>query len=394
MKHTNNIEQTDNQHRCTRCVLPSNFRNINFSHNGECSFCKAHDHEIGAFQRFDLAKELFLKKIEQDKDKYTYDCAVGLSGGKDSTYVLYKMKELGLNVLAITIDNGFQDEKAKKNIDIIVKDAKVDHVTLGIEKDLLYKLYKGATKHFGWPCIACSFLGLGLAQRYCFDHKIPVLVHGRARNQMLRELGRYSQDSYLPYYGIEYREHNFNDNLWLIKNQRKALNKITRYLLPDKAEREHFKKKYLIDPADCKKQSFAPRFASLFLMEDYNEDKVRQFHEEKVGYKMHKVDHSDCLASDAFMYIYKKTYGWSLMELELSLDVREKRISREKAIDKINSELCAFELPDTSFKIIENKLGVSRDTIHNWIPKAQINIERYRRLNKLKRTINPRQVMK
>lgn len=387
---------SDNQKRCTRCVLPANFRNISFDVNGVCSFCHAHDAEILPFQRYDLAKRLFLEKVEQNKGQYTYDCAVGLSGGKDSTYVLYKMKEIGLKIIAITIDNGWLDKAAKDNIKRIIDDTKVDHVVLGIEKPLLYKLYAGATRSFGWPCIACSYLGLAVAQRYCFDHRIPVLVHGRARNQMLRELGRWSQDSYLPFYGVEYRPHNFSDNLWLVGEQRKALDRIAHILLPEKQMREDFQNKYFIDPKACKKAGFAPRFASLFLMEEYNENKVRSFHEEKVlnGNKMHKSDHSDCMASEAFMYIYKQAYGWSLQELELSLDIRENRINRDLALEKIISERCAFEIPSESFNLVEKHLGITRDEILSSLPEARRNIERFRRLNRIKNTFSPRHIMK
>jgi tRNA(Ile)-lysidine synthase TilS/MesJ len=45
-----------------------------------------------------------------------YDCLVPLSGGKDSTYVLYLCARVyGLKVLAMNFDNGFQSPLAREN---------------------------------------------------------------------------------------------------------------------------------------------------------------------------------------------------------------------------------------------------------------------------------------
>lgn len=55
-----------------------------------------------------------IKKAGKGKE---YDCIIGISGGVDSTYVAYKVKELGLRPLAIHFDNGWNSELAVKNIE-------------------------------------------------------------------------------------------------------------------------------------------------------------------------------------------------------------------------------------------------------------------------------------
>ena len=120
--------------RCFRCTLPYNFRNITFDENGVCNYCHNHDRYIEKFRRFSLAKKNFLDQVEANQGKYQYDCAAGLSGGFDSTYVLYKLvQDYNLKVLAITYDNSFQSEVAKDYIKTIVDDLKVDHVTIAYE---------------------------------------------------------------------------------------------------------------------------------------------------------------------------------------------------------------------------------------------------------------------
>ena len=43
------------------------------------------------------------------------------SGGKDSTFALYKLVEMGMHPLVFSFDNGFIPESAKDNVRRIVK---------------------------------------------------------------------------------------------------------------------------------------------------------------------------------------------------------------------------------------------------------------------------------
>ena len=53
-------------------------------------------------------KEIFESLINEYRGKGDYDCIVPFSGGKDSTYVLYKVvKEHNLKPLVISFDHGF-----------------------------------------------------------------------------------------------------------------------------------------------------------------------------------------------------------------------------------------------------------------------------------------------
>ena len=66
---------------------------------------------------FPLNKVLRIEYLEQEKGKSDYDCALAYSGGKDSSYTLYVLREIfNLRVLALVFDNGFLSDQAKKNI--------------------------------------------------------------------------------------------------------------------------------------------------------------------------------------------------------------------------------------------------------------------------------------
>lgn len=60
--------------------------------------------------------ERFAERIRASGRGRPYDCAVGLSGGRDTSYCLYVTKQLGLRPLAVHFDNGWDSYIAKENI--------------------------------------------------------------------------------------------------------------------------------------------------------------------------------------------------------------------------------------------------------------------------------------
>ncbi len=91
---------------------------IIFDENGVCNFCTNYFEQLKVRFTGDKKSELetlvlAMKKAGRGKK---YDCVIGVSGGVDSTYVAYLVKELGLRPLAIHLDNGWNSELAVENI--------------------------------------------------------------------------------------------------------------------------------------------------------------------------------------------------------------------------------------------------------------------------------------
>jgi len=90
--------------------LPESFPGITFDEQGVCNFCSSH-------QTIAPLGEEKLLDILSNRKGTIYDCVVPLSGGKDSTYVLYyAVKELGLRAIGVNYDSGFQSEMSVRNI--------------------------------------------------------------------------------------------------------------------------------------------------------------------------------------------------------------------------------------------------------------------------------------
>ncbi len=114
---------------CSRCVMDDTVPGINFDENGVCTFCKIHDELEKKYpinEDTEKKLKLIIDKIKKDGKGKRYDCIVGVSGGRDSTYTLYNTVKLGLRPLAVHFDNGWNSEIAVQNIENACKILNVD----------------------------------------------------------------------------------------------------------------------------------------------------------------------------------------------------------------------------------------------------------------------------
>ena len=118
---------------CTRCIYHENTAGISFSEEGVCNYCQMMDDLV---EQFGTGKEKgkkllndIVKEIKiSGKDK-KYDCVVGVSGGTDSSYMLYWAIENGLRPLAVHYDNTWNTAIATENIHKVTKKMNVDLYT-------------------------------------------------------------------------------------------------------------------------------------------------------------------------------------------------------------------------------------------------------------------------
>src|SRR3989304_10290489 len=91
-----------------------------------------HDALEVQFPTGEQGKKKLAKLVEKIKDSgrgKEYDCVVGVSGGRDSTYTLFTAVKLGLRPLAAHFDNGWNSEIAVANIKNAVRKLNVDLYT-------------------------------------------------------------------------------------------------------------------------------------------------------------------------------------------------------------------------------------------------------------------------
>lgn len=113
---------------CRKCGLASNYPGAHLDNQGVCSVCRDFEpHREQAEQYFKTKQDL--RKIlahARQTSQGPYDCLMQYSGGKDSTYALYQLVEMGMHPLVFSFDNEFIPESAKENIRRIVADLNLD----------------------------------------------------------------------------------------------------------------------------------------------------------------------------------------------------------------------------------------------------------------------------
>lgn len=100
----------ENLIKCSKCLLPASYPNADIDHSSLCSYCRN-------YKPFTPKGEDKLREKLTSHNGEKYDVVVPLSGGKDSTYILwYAHKVLKLRTIALNYDSGLQSELSKENI--------------------------------------------------------------------------------------------------------------------------------------------------------------------------------------------------------------------------------------------------------------------------------------
>jgi len=105
---------------------------IKFDSSGYCNYCNyaLSRKDNTYFPNSQGGKEIekMLKRIKMESKSKQFDCVMGISGGLDSSYLLYLGSiKWNLRILAIHVDDGFNTEIANKNIQLL---SELPNVTL------------------------------------------------------------------------------------------------------------------------------------------------------------------------------------------------------------------------------------------------------------------------
>ena len=163
---------------CKKCLYPDTKPQLEFNGDGICSACT--NVKMKEEIDWDKKRKEFVQILEKytDKDGKNYDCIIPVSGGKDSMYQTYVMKEeFGLNPLVINFHPLDQTDVGKKNLESLKKIG-VDCIEFSPNPNVYQKLAKyGLTElgDFQWPeHIGIFTVPVQIAVKY----KIPLIIWG------------------------------------------------------------------------------------------------------------------------------------------------------------------------------------------------------------------------
>jgi N-acetyl sugar amidotransferase len=176
---------------CTRCLLPETHETIEFDEEGVCNICLQHDYKRVNIN-WDSKRKDFNEILDTYRGKYSYDCIVPFSGGKDSVYTLWMLvKVFKLKCLVVSFDHGFYRPKLLDNRERVFKQLGVESIIyrpnwLITRKTMLETLLRKGD--FCWHCHSGIF---AYPMQIAINHKVPLVIWGEP------------QAEYTAYYSYE-----------------------------------------------------------------------------------------------------------------------------------------------------------------------------------------------
>ena len=179
---------------CRNCVMDTSDSKISFDESGLCDHCQNFYQNIEPNWDYQTTgpKRLasLVEQIKKEGQGKEFDCIIGLSGGMDSSYLLYYAKEvLGLRPLAYSVDTGWTLNVAIENIEKLVRGLGLELHTEIINwnemKDLQLAFFKSQVAYQDLPQDHVIFAGL---YNYAVKNKIKyVLTGGNLSTECVRE---------------------------------------------------------------------------------------------------------------------------------------------------------------------------------------------------------------
>ncbi len=169
---------------CTNCVMDTTDSKIVFDDKGVCDHCNTFYKDVlpnwHTGERGQRELEALVAEIRKDGKGRDFDCIIGMSGGIDSSYLLYLAKEkMGLRPLVFHVDAGWNSQAAVNNIERLVDKLDLDLFTDVIDweemKDLQLAFFKSGVPHIDTPQDHAFFATM---YKFARQHNIKYILTG------------------------------------------------------------------------------------------------------------------------------------------------------------------------------------------------------------------------
>jgi N-acetyl sugar amidotransferase len=165
---------------CKKCVMPDTRPGIKFNQKGVCSACQSYE------RRKEIDWDKRYKELETLCAKYrgmngsSYDCAIAVSGGKDSHYQVYLMKEVfKMNPILFSVEDNFEmTEAGKYNIKNISEEFGCNIISLKPDLKAQKKIMRYTFEKYGKPTWFIDRLIYTFPIHMAIKFDTPLLVYG------------------------------------------------------------------------------------------------------------------------------------------------------------------------------------------------------------------------
>ncbi len=344
--------------QCTRCVLDNvDDPQIIMDEAGICNYCRRYEYEedlhVKKGQDASIALDAVVAKIKKAGIGKPYDCILGVSGGVDSTYLAYKAKELGLRVLAVHFDNGWNSELAVKNIEKILSNLDIDLYTYVVDwnefKDLQLAFLKASVIDIE---LATDHAMLATLYRLALKKKVKFILSGHniVTEQILPKHWYFNKRDHIHIRAISER---FGS-------------------VPLKT--------YPLLSSWLKFSVEWRRIQSIALLNylPYNKKAVKQLITEKLGWKDYGGKHYESIFTRFYQgYILPKKFGVDKRKAHLSNLICSNQLTRDEALEELKTPPYKPEQLSIDFEFVLKKLELTREAFEELMQKAIKDHEDY-----------------
>lgn len=330
---------TIEKQRCTTCILTEDYPKITFDEKGECNYCRKWKK---VWKDIDFSQQSI--KLEGILNKFKgkskpYDCLLGLSGGKDSCYAAYVLKDMGMNPLACTYDNGFMTDVAMSNIKNTVESLSLGHVLIKHDRDYLLKLYKHFVMTSGEFCSVCNVGIRSALYRVAKNFKLKLIVSGQSTRTEANSPQEFFSCSsgYFCNVSKNLMDKKEADSFVYVSQIKRAIDHVLGSSY------------YLQLP------SFIPWREEIFI----------ELIKDKLNWKgAFGEQHTDCQMSDAKEFLKLKQFHLTELTAKVSSLIRDSQINRKEALEKTKQHIdYLLDKEDLIIEHIMSVLDMTRDEV-------------------------------
>lgn len=301
---------------CTKCIYDERVAYITFDEKGVCKYCHQinklkNEYGTGSQKGEDKFLEI-IDQIKKDGKGKKYDCIIGVSGGTDSSYMLYLARKHGLRPLAVHYDNTWNNAIATENIRKVLTALDIDlytHVTDNKEADDIFR-------SFFYADVAELDVSTDLAlaevmYRAAWKYKVKYVLEGHSfMEEGITPVGRnYFDGKYIK---------SIHDKFGKLPMKSYPLMTLTRFLFWT---------------VFAKIQKIRP-----FWYINYNKDDAKKFLEKEYDWKYYGGHHLENRSASFCHSIYfPQKFNTDMRNNTLSALVRNGKMSREDAWNEYNT---------------------------------------------------------
>ena len=360
---------------CARCLYPENAKPtiIIDEDDGICSGCKYNESRLNLEIDWDERQKIFSKILDEAKTMAkergnNYDCIIPVSGGKDSHFQVYVVKEIyGLNPLLVTYNHLFNQHAGLRNLENLIEKSGCDLIRFSANPNSVKKLSRFMLKTVGdltWHYHA----GIRtLPFKVAVEKNIPLIIWGE--HGFAELTGIVSLEDFVEFTRWNRKEHDMRgfepEDIIKKSNGLITEKELDPYIFPsdEELEKTELRGIYMSNFFDWNAKNAVED------MMDKWDFKPVSYQRDRTFVQYAKIDDH---ANDIHDYLKFLKFGYGRATDDASMEIRHGRMTRKEGIDMV--KLYDSNEP-TSLKYYLKYLGISREEFYEMVePMRDLDI--------------------